>query len=293
MRKLYIIGNGFDVAHGIKSRYSDFKDYCSTNMCEMFDKLCHYYNDEGKKLWSDLERELPNLNQDALFGWATINNKEWNQNSKGYKKFVDEIRNEIDYIEGLKLYFTEWVESISLAKVSRKYNLPSEGCWYLTFNYTHTLENIYHIPVERILHIHGKAKRLFSQLVVGHNMSDEQVDEKFSSDNEIEVEVSKEVADLVKGWRKDTDGIIAANEVFFNSLSYVTDVYVLGHSMNDIDLPYYVKVKQSVSSNATWHISVYHDEKEKRLAAAKLNLTNVEYINLEDLSIYREGALFG
>lgn len=28
MSRLYIIGNGFDIAHGIPSKYSDFRDYC-------------------------------------------------------------------------------------------------------------------------------------------------------------------------------------------------------------------------------------------------------------------------
>ena len=27
MTKLFIIGNGFDLAHGMKTRYSDFRDY--------------------------------------------------------------------------------------------------------------------------------------------------------------------------------------------------------------------------------------------------------------------------
>ena len=32
MSRLYIIGNGFDIAHGIPSKYSDFRDYCQRNI---------------------------------------------------------------------------------------------------------------------------------------------------------------------------------------------------------------------------------------------------------------------
>lgn len=40
--------------------------------------------------------------------------------------------------------------------------LDSEG-YYITFNYTHTLEDIYDIPWEQILHIHGEVgKRIWN-----------------------------------------------------------------------------------------------------------------------------------
>ena len=115
MSRLYIIGNGFDIAHGIPCRYGDFRRYCEDNMPEMYEKLNRYY-DGGDKLWSDFESELPNLNKDALFDWMTINNRNWNQNWKGNYGFIDEVRNEVDYIEWLKSAFTEWIQSISLEK---------------------------------------------------------------------------------------------------------------------------------------------------------------------------------
>lgn len=31
MRKLFIIGNGFDIAHGLATKYSDFKIYLQGN----------------------------------------------------------------------------------------------------------------------------------------------------------------------------------------------------------------------------------------------------------------------
>lgn len=54
MSRLYIIGNGFDIAYGIPCRYSDFRRYCEDNMPEMYEKLNRYY-DGGDKLWSDFE----------------------------------------------------------------------------------------------------------------------------------------------------------------------------------------------------------------------------------------------
>lgn len=258
MSRLYIIGNGFDIAHGIPCKYSDFRRYCEEKMPKMYEKLNRFY-DGGDKLWSDFERELPNLNKDALFDWATTNNPNWNQNWKAYYDFIDEVRDEVDYVEGLKLAFTEWVQALSLEDVRRQYDIFGEDSLFITFNYTLTLENVYHIPAYRILHIHGMVEGEFPQLVVGHNMPDTEVDYIFSSENDFEEEVCKEVAALIKNWHKDTAGIIANYEEIFSQLSNVKDVYVLGHSMSEVDLPYFEKIKQNIPLSAKWHISVFNE----------------------------------
>lgn len=216
MSRLYIIGNGFDIAHGIPCKYSDFRRYCEEKMPKLYEKLNRFY-DGGDKLWSDFERELPNLNKDALFDWATTNNPNWNQNWKAYYDFIDEVRDEVDYVEGLKLAFTEWVQALSLEDVRRQYDIFGEDSLFITFNYTLTLENVYHIPAYRILHIHGMVEGEFPQLVVGHNMPDTEVDYIFSSENDFEEEACKEVAALIKNWHKDTAGIIANYEEIFHN----------------------------------------------------------------------------
>lgn len=293
MSRLYIIGNGFDIAHGISCKYSDFRRYCEEKMPKLYEKLNRFY-DGGDKLWSDFERELPNLNKDALFDWATTNNPNWNQNWKAYYDFIDEVRDEVDYVEGLKLAFTEWVQALSLEDVRRQYDIFGEDSLFITFNYTLTLENVYHIPAYRILHIHGMVEGEFPQLVVGHNMPDTEVDYIFSSENDFEEEACKEVAALIKNWHKDTAGIIANYEEIFSQLSNVKDVYVLGHSMSEVDLPYFEKIKQNIPLSAKWHISVFNevDINNKRQVVDRLGLGNVGFIRMESLSLNREGDLF-
>ena len=53
---LYIVGNGFDIHHGVKSRYSDFKDYVQANGSDLYDTLEKYFNTD--ELWSDFEETL-------------------------------------------------------------------------------------------------------------------------------------------------------------------------------------------------------------------------------------------
>lgn len=156
------------------------------------------------------------------------------------------------------------------------------------------MENVYHIPAFRILHIHGVVEEEFSQLVVGHNMPDTEVDYIFSSENDFEEEACKEVATLIKNWHKDTAGIIASYEGIFTQLSNVKDVYVLGHSMSEVDLPYFEKIKQNLPLSAKWHISVFSevDINNKQQVVDRLGLGNVDFIRMESLSLNREGDLF-
>lgn len=73
--RLYLIGNGFDLAHDIPCSYQDFKQYCRTEDPDIFRRIDRFYTD-ADKLWSDFEAEMPNIDEDRLFGWATTLNPE-------------------------------------------------------------------------------------------------------------------------------------------------------------------------------------------------------------------------
>ena len=58
--RLYIIGNGFDLHHGLKSRYWDFKLYLENKDKDLLEKLEEYFSSDS--LWSDFEGTLEYLN---------------------------------------------------------------------------------------------------------------------------------------------------------------------------------------------------------------------------------------
>lgn len=56
--KLFVIGNGFDLAHGIKSKYWNLGEYLADNYPSFFNNLnSAINNDQG--IWSDFEAKLP------------------------------------------------------------------------------------------------------------------------------------------------------------------------------------------------------------------------------------------
>ena len=63
--------------------------------------------------------------------------------------------------------FTDWVLSIPMPSRAMRMDLSKEA-FYLTFNYADTLECLYDIPEDQILHIHGRASK-GDKLIVGHN----------------------------------------------------------------------------------------------------------------------------
>lgn len=79
MTTLHIIGNGFDLAHGIDSKYSDFKKYAwqhARNKSYYLGVLESCYPEKDIEsgelmLWSNLEYALGNLNFQEAFALGT------------------------------------------------------------------------------------------------------------------------------------------------------------------------------------------------------------------------------
>jgi hypothetical protein len=49
------------------------------------------------------------------------------------------------------------------------------------------------------------------------------------------------------------------NSDFFDSLKSIRYIVVIGHSLSDIDKPYFARVLQKVNKYAQWFISAYSD----------------------------------
>ena len=61
MSKLYIIGNGFDIKHGLPSRYSDFAMYCEQNFGDLYERINKLFTKISKdkdSLWSNFKHAL-------------------------------------------------------------------------------------------------------------------------------------------------------------------------------------------------------------------------------------------
>lgn len=129
------------------------------------------------------------------------------------------------------------------------------------------MEKYYSVPGSRINYIHGKASCKVSEIILGHGIDPSKLERKKIrepeglSDEEREYWYEymagqydfyhelgmDELDDYFTSSFKNTHQIIRANEGFFSSLKMVGNVYVLGHSLSDVDLLYFKTVKSCVS----------------------------------------------
>jgi hypothetical protein len=68
MNRLFIIGNGFDLHHGMKTSYWNFRDYLSVTGTEIL-RTMELFNMFQEDLWSDFEANLANIDVELLYNY--------------------------------------------------------------------------------------------------------------------------------------------------------------------------------------------------------------------------------
>lgn len=269
-KNLYIVGNGFDLHHGINSRYSDFKQYVECNDPELFRLMGEYLVIEEN--WSDLEEALASLDADWLIDeasnfLASYGADDWSD------AYHHDYQFEIDKVvaglsRSLKTQFTKWglqLDIPSSAEMdSKRLNLDVNGK-YLTFNYTPTLNSIYAIPDENILHIHNKAINEESNLILGHAWNP--IDKRSLNDVQNIEEQDARVTqgnDIIDGYFAETykpaSKIIQEHIEYFKGLRATQQIFVMGHSLSAVDIEYFRAIIQHIDLDvARWKISYYGD----------------------------------
>lgn len=58
---------------------------------------------------------------------------------------------------------------------------------------------------------------------------------------------------------------ISFNSGFFQRLNEVNQVLVIGHSIGNVDLPYFKEIRERTNENTIWKIYFYDDSEESTL----------------------------
>lgn len=286
-RVLYIIGNGFDLHHGLKTSYKDFRKYLESTNEDLFYQLGNYYDiNETSALWSNFEEKLKDFDPSILeenFGDYTPNwgedfhDRDWYNLEIYIKKELSSLK------DGLQEALNSWIYEITQSSNfddKKRIKLDSNAL-YLNFNYTDFLETKYSIPREKITYIHNKIGE-GKKLLFGHawdSLKWGDVYHKIMPEG-----LSKEEQRL---WREEQGekydysierGYIAINNFFssiykdcianiknhgnfFSNLKNIQKVYVLGHNIDEVDQPYYKKIIRIIDhKKVDWIISDYNND---------------------------------
>lgn len=298
MDKLFIIGNGFDIAHGLSTTYNSFKDFLTNkeNGKYIKDRICFFesirkYIPEDS-LWSSFEKALTDFDYEELLddnNCFLLDPSSDSWSDAAWHDFQYEIDKAVLFSERIPFFVREWILHIGTASIKPviNKNLFSEECYFLNFNYTDSLERIYGIPRSKILYIHGKAIE-DTELIVGHHekryLNYRELFSREADDFRIN-EARESILRYFKKTYKNTEDLIIHNKNFFSSLNKVKDVYVLGHSYDWTDFDYFKEVKNSVRHNSFWNLFGYtaNDQENASKMAGKLNLSNCKILAFNTL----------
>lgn len=248
---LFVIGNGFDLFHGLSTKYNHFylwlKNSGYTEFTENMSKVFYELNDDTN-MWADFERSLSKVDIDLLHE----NYIDLYPNAE-----KDVVVNTIEpTIRLIPKMLRKWIGSISLDNTTSKIPLSKEA-HFLNFNYTLTLETVYDVPHHRVCHIHNSLDSN-QNLIVGCDKApvDFSILDKKETDM-TQTKVRHEAIITLEKVIKDTKGAYDAHKSFFEDLSQIKSVIVIGHSLSEIDKYYFKKLLAIVPNEAEWFVSCY------------------------------------
>jgi hypothetical protein len=322
LKKLYIIGNGFDLHHELDTKYTSFGLFLKKNFTDIYVQLIEYYGfselrypyqpSPDDALWSDFENSLALLDVDTVLeahrdsianpGSADFRDRDWGTFAIDIETVVATLT--VNLFSAFKDFIlqVQYPNSIDTLKL-----LLDKDSIYLSFNYTDTLERFYQVKHENILYIHGKASLDTDDLILGHaqdpsnfneevekppeNLSEEELEqwEEYMSDNyNLSFELGKhEIESYFADTFKPTDQVIEENLPFFNQLNKVEEVFVLGHSLSNVDMPYFEKIKSNIGNKPSWTATYFGDGQRNTHKTTLINLgikiENIRLISMDDL----------
>ena len=270
--RLIILGNGFDLYHGLKTKYSDFKDYLQENIgntnnytinkadfvkddkyfCgntkDIIDIIYTIINNSANAEWSDFEEALGEINYEEVLSY--------------YQKIGDNesetaliINRTMRFIQ---THFSDWIKQVNYLDFKPKFKFKEDDI-FLTFNYSRTLEDYYHINSNRICHIHGVINRnddgeTEEYLIFGHGK--EMVDSKYSN--------NKYIKSTFEYLKKNKNLNRDKFENFLKTIKNrnIREIYDFGFSYSDVDKSYINEIVNIINNNAiTWFSNVHCNNK--------------------------------
>lgn len=295
-KTLFIIGNGFDIMHGVRSSYWNFQETLGKNS-ELRFHLETYL--QAENLWSNFEDSLSHLNAgmmlDVMDMWLDNFDAYESDKASDFHCAIDTAMLPIQVLtDKLPKRFRAWVETLEANGNTPLKGLIAKDAWYLNFNYTDFLEQLYGVPENKIKYIHGcrkKSGRKKNELVLGHVPNVDYLKDykpnrqmvprykknpyrKYVLESAIEIGIANWISYYEKVFTKHTPEIIMENELFFQSTTQIEQIIVIGHSLSEVDYPYFSEIVSRNRGKAEWFIGYHNYDDLKHL---------VKFVNEMDL----------
>ena len=248
-RKLYIIGNGFDLWHGIPSDYWQFKEFVRENDADLLTAVEDYLPvDED---WHELESALAEIDVSSMIDdlehfMTPYGADDWSDSN--HHDFQYEVSRIVECLSTeLRRRFGQWIRQLPIptpTTATQRLQSIDPTARFLTFNYTSTLLELYGVPDAHVLHIHGRANLPDDDLILGHawNPQGRQSLNDRPDLEEIDTRLLEAHSILDRYFSKTfkpSARLIEEHCPFFDQLVDVEEVCILGHSLSEVDELYF------------------------------------------------------
>lgn len=311
MSALFIIGNGFDLAHGIPTRYSDFRKFIvkkypnavtyKSDIITLEDFEDIYVDELSAELllntmdkvcgsdWNDFESALAHINFTDKFPRAVHKENETEEEDNvlmtKYLLYMDNLTN--GFIKCTQLwqdFFRLWIKKVEQdiesgeykAKQTLKHLVSEQDAKFFSFNYTKTLQVLY--GIKKVIHIHNRSGQ---HLIFGHGEKNRMYD---ANDAKELLIGSSSLDNLLMSFEKDTRSPLRKYNKFFRKLdSNIDRVYSYGFSYAKVDGIYMREIIKCIAPDAIWHFTKFDAQDKEKLRIKKVKLRNYGFKGYFDI----------
>lgn len=309
--RLIICGNGFDLHHGYKTGYYDYRNFLLENYpdsCSAFEDF-PYINLSGSDKWSDLEQSLTIGYEECIENAVDEGYPDWNDNSDSRWHGIDiDLKEQTKFIfDFTGRYFFQWLTDTDFSDPRELMDLDANDC-YLTFNYTSTLEKVYNIKPENIMHIHGQidfvdetgelTKSIGDITTTGQVEVTEEIqfgsvenngetikaemERKYGQDDFYGASIEPGIYNIIEFCKVASKNL----EMNYDSLNnfinnnVIEEVVVMGHSLIGVDCPYYADIIVPKLKDCRWvfHWHFNSDKKDIEEFIKKFSINNYSLV---------------
>ena len=273
MSELVVLGNGFDLHHGLRTSYGHFAKFAGQEAPTTYQLLSQLFLASSEHM--DLQR--PSQNEEEAFlaqCWSQfeaslglIDDLEFEERSRdNISEYMEELGMEeyivdefIDNISDVLDVFRRWVASIDLpTHLGQKFSFQ-EDSKFINFNYIESLEAIYGVDAARIFYIHGR-RFTADRLIVGHDVHPPQARSK----HDLPDVQYNPFYGYLRRTRKPVEDIVPKLQEWLCFHGKYDQVSVRGHSLGPVDYPYFETLVTALP-DAMWSFSYHTTEDQEAI----------------------------
>lgn len=259
-KALIVLGNGFDVAHGYQTRYSDFfenrKDELLSGAKNGNALFQHIINHTAKEYWKDLEEGLYHYSIEL-----TKKNKEGD--SRSAKQF------EIEFVELKKLLFNylqnppkEDLKDLGLRLKALSDEWLKFDCHVVSFNYTYLAAAYTNSSKDDSLWLSFDPKEITYQ----HGMINTPNPNRANTHQDIVVGIDEsQRVEKLHSFLYKTNQRLSSVSHFIQKVQEADVFIIYGCSMGDSDRFYFKSLFDKSRTNKRYIVYGYGDEEKKKL----------------------------